>query len=72
MEEPQRSCLDFKEEMDVAVMRKHGGRQLEPRSTSRPSFMVSKAVDAAVWGSLKDIRPPMHHGNPLSLGRFFE
>ena len=43
-----------------------------PRSTSRPAFMVSKAADAAVWEDLKDIKPPMYDGNPLNLDRFLE
>ena len=34
--------------------------------------MVSKAVDAAVWEDLKDIKPPTYDGNPLNLDRFFE
>ena len=38
----------------------------------RPAFMVSKAADAAVWEDLKDIKPPMYDGNPLSLDRFLE
>ena len=47
-----------------------GGRRWEPRSTSRPAFMVSKAADAAVWEDLKDIKPPSYDGNPLNLDRF--
>ena len=34
--------------------------------------MVSKAVDAAVWEDLKDIKPPMYDGNPLNLDCFLE
>ena len=49
-----------------------GGRRWEPRSTSRPAFMVSKAADAAVWEDLKDIKPPTYDGNPLNLDRFLE
>ena len=48
------------------------GRRWEPRSTSRPAFMVSKAADAAVWEDLKDIKPPTYDGNPLNLDRFSE
>ena len=72
MGEPRRSHRDSMEEMDVAAVgvRGRGGR--EPRSTSRPAFMVSKAADAAVWEDLKDIKPPMYDGNPLNLDRFLE
>ena len=49
-----------------------GGRPWEPRSTSRPAFMVSKAADAAVWEDRKDIKPPTYDGNPLNLDRFLE
>ena len=73
MEEPSLSRFDFKEEeMDVAAVRTHGGRRWNPRSNSRPAFMVSKAADAAVWKDVKDIRPPMYDGNPLNLDRFLE
>ena len=55
VEEPRHSRFHFEEEMDVAAVKNHRGRQWEPRSTSRPAFMVSKAADAAVWEELKDI-----------------
>ena len=58
--------------MDVAAVGVRGRGQWEPRSTSRPAFMVSKAADAAVWEDLKDIKPPMYDGNPLNLDRFLE
>ena len=48
MEEPPRSHTDTVEEMEVAAVGVCGGRQWEPRSTSRPAFMVSKAADAPV------------------------
>ena len=72
MEEPWRSHTDTVEEMEVAAVGVHGGRRWEPRSTSRPALMVSKAADAAVWEDLKDIKPPTYHGNPLNLDRFLE
>ena len=72
MEEPRRSHRDSMEEMDVAAVGVRGRVQWEPRSTSRPAFMVSKAADAAVWEDLKDIKPPMYDGNPLNLDRFLE
>ena len=72
MEEPRRSHTDTVEEMEVAAVGVRGGRRWEPRSTSRPAFMVSKAADAAVWEELKDIKPPMYIGNPLNLDRFLE
>ena len=72
MEEPRRSHRDSMEEMDVAAVGVRGRGQWEPRSTSRPAFMVSKATDAAVWEDLKDIKPPMYDGNPLNLDRFLE
>ena len=72
MEEPRRSHTNTVEEMEVAAVGVRGGRQWEPRSTSRPAFMVSKAADAAVWEDLKDIKPPMYDGNPLNLDRFSE
>ena len=72
MEEPRRSHTDTVEEMEVAAVGVRGGRRLEPRSTSRPAFMVSKAADAAVWEDLKGIKPPMYDGNPLNLDRFLE
>ena len=59
MEEPRRSHKDTAEEMEVAAVGVRGGRRWEPRSTSRPAFMVSKAANAAVWGDLMDIKPPM-------------
>ena len=55
MEEPRRSHMDTAEEMEVAAVGVRGGRRWEPRLTSRPGFMVSKAADAAVWEDLKDI-----------------
>ena len=58
MEEPRRSHMDTVEEMEVAAVGVRGGRRWQPRSTSRPAFMVSKAADAAVWEDLKDIKPP--------------
>ena len=72
MEEPRRSHRDSMEEMEVAAVGVRGGRRWEPRSTSRPAFMVSKAADAAVWEDLKDIKPPMYDGKPLNLDRFLE
>ena len=48
MEEPRRSHTDTVEEMEVAAVGVCGGRRWEPRSTSRPAFIVSKAADAAV------------------------
>ena len=72
MEEPRRSHRDSMEEMDVAAVGVRGRSRWEPRSTSRPAFMVSKAADAAVWEDLKDIKPPMYDGNPLNLDRFLE
>ena len=72
MEEPRRSHTDTVEEMEVAAVGVRGGRQWEPRSTSRPAFMVSKAADAPVWEDLKNIKPPTYDGNPLNLDRFFE
>ena len=72
MEEPRRSHTDTVEEMEVAAVAVRGGRRWEPRSTSRPAFMVSKAADDAVWEYLKDIKPPTYHGNPPNLDRFLE
>ena len=72
MEEPRRSHADTGEEMEVAAVGVRGRGRWEPRSTSRPAFMVSKAADAAVWEDLKDIKPPMYDGNPLNLDRFLE
>ena len=72
MEEPRRSHMDTAEEMEVAAVGVREGRRWEPRSTSRPAFMVSKAADAAVWEDLKDIKPPTYDGNPLNLDRFLE
>ena len=72
MEEPRHSHRDSMEEMDVAAVGVCGRGRWEPRSTSRPAFMVSKAVDAALWEDLKDIKPPMYDGNPLNLDRFLE
>ena len=72
MEEPRRSHMDTVEEMEVAAVGVPGGRRWEPRSTSRPAFIMSKAADAAVWEDLKDIKPPTYDGNPLNLDRFWE
>ena len=72
MEEPRCSHRDSMEERDVAAVGVRGRGRWEPRSTSRPAFMVSKASDAAVWEDLKDIKPPMYDGNPLNLDRFLE
>ena len=72
MEEPRHSHRDSMEEMDVAAVGVRGRGRWEPRSTSRPAFMVSKDADAAVWEDLKDIKPPMYDGNPLNLDRFLE
>ena len=72
MEEPRRSHMDAAEEMQVAAVGVRGGRRWDPRSTSRPAFMVSKAADAAVLEDLKDIKPPTYDGNPLNLDRFLE
>ena len=72
MEEPRRSHADTGEEMEVAAVKVRGRGRWEPRSTSRPAFMVSKAADAAVWEDLKDIKPLMYDGNPLNLDGFLE
>ena len=72
MEEPRRSHMNTVEEMEVAVVGVRGGRRWEPRLTSRPAFMVSKAADAAVWEDLKDIKPPTYDGNSLNLDHFLE
>ena len=72
MEEPRRRRIDTAEEMEVAAVGVRGGRRWEPRSTSRPEFMVSKAADAAVWEDPKDIKPPTYDGNPLNLDHFLE
>ena len=69
-EKPRRSHRGSMEEMDMAAVGVRGRGRWEPRSTSRPAFMVSKAADAAVWEDLKDIKPPMYDGNPLNLDRF--
>ena len=42
----------------MAAVGARGERRWEPRLTSRPAFMVSKAADAAVWEDLQDIKPP--------------
>ena len=72
MEELRRNHTDTVEEMEVAAVGVRGRGRWEPRSTSRPAFMVSKAADAAVWEDLKDIKGPMYDGNPLTLDRFLE
>ena len=71
MEEPRRGHADAAEEMEVAAVGVGGRGRWEPRSTSRPVFMVSKAADAAVWEDLKDIKSPMYDDKPLNLDRFF-
>ena len=72
MEEPRHGHMDTAEEMEVAAVEVRGGRRWEPRLTSRPAFVVSKAADAAVWEDLKDIKPPTYDGDPLNLNRFLE
>ena len=72
MEEPRRSHMDTAEQMEVTAVGVRGGGRWEPRSTSRPAFMISKAADAALWEDLKDIKPPTYDGNPLNLHRFLE
>ena len=72
MVQPLRSHMDTAEEIEVAAVGVRGGRRWEPRSTSGPTFMVSKAADAAVWEDLKDIKPPTYDGNPLNLDHFLE
>ena len=72
MEGPRRGHMNTVEEMEVAAVGVCGGRRWEPRSTSRPVLMVSKAADAAVWEHLKNIKPPTYDGNPLNLDRFLE
>ena len=56
----------------MAAVGVRGGRRWEPRLTSRPAFMVSKAADAAVWEDLKDIKAPTYDGNSLNHDRFLE
>ena len=72
IEESRRSSVDIGEEQDVAAVGSYEGRRWEPRSSLPPAFIGSKAADAAVWEDLKDVRPPMYDGNPLSLNRFLE
>ena len=48
----------------MAAVGVRGRGRWEPRSTSRPAFMVSKAADAAVWEDLKDIKPPCTMATP--------
>ena len=72
MEQPGRGHMDTVEEMEVPAVGVRGVRRWEPRSTSRPAFMVSKAADAAVWEDVKDIKPPTYDGNPLILDRFLK
>ena len=72
MEEPRRSQVDTADEMEVAAVGVCGEHRWEPRSSSRPALMISKAADAAVWEDLKDIKPPMYDGNPLNLDHFLE
>ena len=52
VKKPRRSGLDVEEEMAVAAVGIHVGRLWELWSTSRLAFMVSHAVDAAVWEDL--------------------
>ena len=59
-----RSHRDSMEEMDVAAVGVRGRGPWEPRSTSRPAFMVSKAADAAVWEDLKTSSPPCTTATP--------
>ena len=49
LKEPLRGHMDTAEEMEAAALGVRGGRRWEPRSTSRPAFIVPKAADAAVW-----------------------
>ena len=70
VDEPRR--MDTVEEMDIAAVGARGGSRWEPRSTSRPAFMVSKSTDAAVWEDMKDIKAPTYDGNHLNLDRFLE
>ena len=72
MEEPRRSHMDTADETEGAAVGVRWGRRWEPRPTSRPAFMVSKAADAAVSEDLKDIKSPTYDGNPLHLDRFLE
>ena len=72
MEELRRGHMDTAEEMEVAAVGGRGERRWEPRSTSRPAFMVSRAADATVSEDLKDIKPPTYDGNPLNLAFFLE
>ena len=72
MEEPRHGHMDTAEELEVADVGVRGGRRWEPRPTSRPAFMVSKAADATVWEDPKDIKTPTYDGNPLNLDRFLE
>ena len=72
IEEPRRGDMDTAEEMEVAAVGVRGGPRWEPRLTSGPAFIVSKAADAAVWEEPKDIKPPTYDGNPLNLDRFPE
>ena len=58
VEEPRCSCLDIQQEMDVAALKAHQKRRREPRSTSRPAFMVFNVVDAAVVGRPEGHQPP--------------
>ena len=62
MEEPRRSRTYTVEEMEVAAVGVRWRGRWEPRSTSRPAFMVSEAADAAVLEDLKDIKPPVYNG----------
>ena len=56
----------------MAAVGTHGGCPWEPRSTSHPAFMISKAAHTAVWEGLKDIRFPLYDENPLNLARFLD
>ena len=60
-EEPRRTAeyrshLNIRE-MDLAAVGVSGGCLWEPRLSSRPALMFSKAANAAVWGDLNDILP---------------
>ena len=48
VEERRHSRLDSEEDINMAAVGTHRGRQREPRSNLRPGFMVSKAADPAV------------------------
>ena len=64
VEEPQRTRLDFEDEMDIAAVGTHGRRRWEPRSTSGLAIMVSKAADAADGRTRRTSGPPCALGIP--------